>query len=538
LKRKKTKKSVAHLSDHDLRQMDEAWLARVPESTLREVSVRLLQDLRCARDQLNRNPSNSSRPSGSMEPWLRTKAGSEDAPDVDASGAAAHTEGEVDPEVKGKAAEADCGPGQAQDWAGERRMGKPGKPAGSPGYGRTQKLAVTHTEHHFPGHCAACGAALPQGEPAQAWHGWDCVEMVGVPQQLGWQLQVTRHLLMHQRCQCGHLTRAQAHCAEEDAQWHPVAMGEQRLLGPRLAACIVYLSHCMRLSRRKVRELMKEVWGLQLSVGLIDQTVQQAARSVAPLEDDLLQELNESAVVYADETSWNEAGLRLWLWVFAATHTVLLVIGPRAKEMLDNVLNHAFKGSLMSDGYAAYRSRGNRLRCWAHLLRKLRGLAESTHPQASRLGGQWLKHLKTLKRAIYAMRGTDPPSLLPQITHEHVAKALQRSCERHRDHAHEPLREVARELLNDWDVIMRPLAEPHLPLTNNEAERALRHHVIARRISQGTRTPAGSRGYALLASVAQTCRLRSASVIDLLARVIDAARKGMPIPPLPPIPAA
>ena len=118
-----------------------------------------------------------------------------------------------------------------------------------------------------------------------------------------------------------------------------------------------------------------------------------------------------------------------------------------------------------------------------------------------------------------------------------VMEALHDLCERYQGDRHDALREVARELVLDWEVIMRPLAEPHLPLTNNAAERALRHYVIARRIGHGTRTPAGSRGYAVLASVIETCRLRSASVIELLAQAIDAARKALPPPPLPPIPA-
>ena len=70
--------------------------------------------------------------------------------------------------------------------------------------------------------------------------------------------------------------------------------------------------------------------------------------------------------------------------------------------------------------------------------------------------------------------------------------------------------------MHDWEVIMRPLAERQPPLTNNAAERALRHYVIERHIGHGSRTPAGSRGYALLASVIETCRLRSASVIRLV----------------------
>jgi hypothetical protein len=97
------------------------------------------------------------------------------------------------------------------------------------------------------------------------------------------------------------------------------------------------------------------------------------------------------------------------------------------------------------------------------------------------------------------------------------------------------LRDVAREFLNDWDVIMRPLSDPGLPLTNNAAERQLRHYVIARRISYGTRTLVGSNSMALLASVIDTCRPRGASATALLARAIHAARTGLPAPSLPPI---
>src|SRR5688500_1393314 len=69
---------------------------------------------------------------------------------------------------------------------------------------------------------------------------------------------------------------------------------------------------------------------------------------------------------------------------------------------------------------------------------------------------------------------------------------------------------------------------PDLPATNNEAERALRDAVIARRISNGTRTEEGSAAYAATLSVFETCRRRGVEpwryITDLLAR----ARKGLP----------
>lgn len=92
---------------------------------------------------------------------------------------------------------------------------------------------------------------------------------------------------------------------------------------------------------------------------------------------------------------------------------------------------------------------------------------------------------------------------------------------------------MAREFLNDWKAIWIVVAHPYLPLTNNEAERALRHWVIARRLSQGTRTEQGSRAFALLASVIDTCRKRNILPWPYLAQVIAERRQGHPAPPLP-----
>ena len=520
---------MANLSDHDLRQMDPTWQQRQPEDTVRGLLARALDDLRQARDRLNQSPTNSSRPPGSMEPWRRS-GGDEAAASGDAPGEAPAVEA-------GKSESVTQTGSPAQPGAASAAPRGPGKPPGAEGFGRTQKIAFTDTECHRPLRCAACGKALDATVPLGAWGGWDCIELARLPQAVGLRLAVTRHLLMQQRCGCGHLSRAQPHCAADDAAWQGVALGEQRLLGARLAAMVVFLCLRMRLSRQRVRELMQVLLGLELSVGLIDQTVQQAARAVAPLEDSLVGEIERAALVHVDGTGWREAGLALWLWVLIVPRTVLFLIGARTAEMFDNALGTAFAGVLMSDGYCVYRARARRLRCWAHLLRKLRGLAESSEGRVAIIGSVMLERFEQLKQAVYEARNADPPCQAPHSAMAPVIEALRGLCERYQDDPHDALREVAREFVRDWAVIMRPLHEPQLPLTNNAAERALRHYVIARRISHGSRTPVTSRGYALLASVIETCRLRSADVIDLLAQAIDAARKGLPAPPLPAIPA-
>jgi len=89
---------------------------------------------------------------------------------------------------------------------------------------------------------------------------------------------------------------------------------------------------------------------------------------------------------------------------------------------------------------------------------------------------------------------------------------------------------LAHELLNDWSTSWIVLEYPELPPTNNLAERALRHWVIARRISYGTRNPQGSRAFTLPASVIETVRLRGHLPWPYITESCASVVKAMPHP--------
>ena len=133
--------------------------------------------------------------------------------------------------------------------------------------------------------------------------------------------------------------------------------------------------------------------------------------------------------------------------------------------------------------------------------------------------------------AVYAAR-EGPPADRP-TQHALLLAELRAACEQHQGHPHAKTRALAVELLNDWDAIFQVLHHPELPLTNNDAERALRHWVIARKISHGTRTATGSRVFALLASVIDTCRQRGHSPWPYIEAAIADRRAGRPLAPLP-----
>jgi len=92
---------------------------------------------------------------------------------------------------------------------------------------------------------------------------------------------------------------------------------------------------------------------------------------------------------------------------------------------------------------------------------------------------------------------------------------------------------ACREILNDWDAITAFVANPDLPPTNNDAETALRHAVICKAISFGTRTDEGSRAYAAILSVIETCRRRKLDAWSYITNAVATARKSGLLATLP-----
>lgn len=521
-----------HLSDHDLRQLDEAYLDGLTPEQARGLLSRALEDLKAARERLNQNPSNSSRPPSSRPPWEARETGEVPASDPEPPGEAAvpdndaATEGET-PRAPGKAP-------QASDEASTPAR-RPGRRPGAPGHSRTQRLSIDAERTHAPTCCRGCGQPLSPAAPSRAHNARYEIDLIQPGAgSTGLVLRQTKHTYLECRCACGHVTQAEPGRAEDEAEW-TVALTEWHLAGPTLVVFICFLTQRMRLSRARVREFLLDWLGLELSTATINQCVHEGGRAVAPVvEEQITATIRNIDLLHADETSWKQHGQLLWLWVFTCAQATLFVVGKRSVEVVREVLGTAFTGWLMSDGFWAYRDLDQRLRCLAHLIRKAHGLEESLEREAQRFGAHLLKVLETVIAAVYEVRsGAPPPAGGLRAHHAALLKTLLDACERHADSRHEKTRALARELLNDWDTFWVVLDHPDLPLTNNEAERALRHWVIARRIGMGTRTDEGTRAFANLASVIETCRKRGRSPWSYLAEVIRARRQGHQAPPLP-----
>jgi transposase len=120
--------------------MDEDWLGKLPEDKLRQVSARILQDLKEARGRLNQTPDNSSRPPSSRPPWEKGQP-VENGPVADEGGA----------EAPGAARQSGAGCEPARGGQATVPKKKPGKQPGAKGFGRMQEFAATGEQTHRAG---------------------------------------------------------------------------------------------------------------------------------------------------------------------------------------------------------------------------------------------------------------------------------------------------------------------------------------------------------------------------------------------------
>ncbi len=539
------------LTGHDLKQIDNDTLDRLSSERLLSFTKVLLEDFKEAIDRLNQNSNNSSRPPSSMVPWASNKSQDQednshgdvnehpDENDNTTSNEASSDSGEENPDFSvddkqsaENASTAATTPRPTEPPLVKRSVGKQN---GAQGYGRTQHLPVTETVYNAAIHCTICNDNLGEHVSQTAWTAFYSIDIAENAQDKpGILLTNTKHIFFEVICACGHHNRVEPCSAMADINWPKTSLSEWRLVGPRLAAMITLLSKRFRFSRVKISEFLWVFLGLELSTGTICQTIRESGRSVAPLEEELIRDIEEAALAYVDETSWKEAGALCWLWVFRTLTVVFFMVGKRDRTIFAKLLlSGRFKGIVMSDGWIVYREYANRLRCWAHLARKIKGITESSNFLAAMIGMEIEDLFNALQQAIYEARQAEIPVVGLEIQYAAEIEKLRQLCLLHQDNQHEKLKAFAREMLCDWATIIRQVREPLLPLTNNEAERILRHWVIDRLLSHGTRTPEGTRSFTLLASVIETCRIRGAPVWDFLTSVITAARKGLALPALP-----
>jgi len=307
--------------------------------------------------------------------------------------------------------------------------------------------------------------------------------------------------------------------------------------GPQLEAIVAGCTGLYQLSRRTTQTLMRDLFGVKMSLGSIGACEARASIAVAQPVDDARQYVARQVIANVDETCWFVSHRHATLWTMVtAMATVFLITQKRDRQGFEEVRGD-FLGLLGSDRGVVYEHWPTTLRqlCWAHLLREFRRMSE--RPGASkRVGAALVSETQQMFKWWHERQDgitTDETFLARMRAHiPHVEGLLLEAAncpQRKTSITALRLLEVAPAL---WTFAVCKGVEP----TNNAAERALRPAVLWRKKSFGTHSEGGSRFAERMLTCATTLRQQDRNVIDFLTECSIARRTGRRPPSLCPSP--
>ena len=217
--------------------------------------------------------------------------------------------------------------------------------------------------------------------------------------------------------------------------------------------------------------------------------------------------------LHLDETPWpigNKKQDDGYMWVLSHAGGSYYQFEPTRSGAVAKELVGSYKGPVVVDGYSGYKSSlsqesGISLAfCWAHVRRKFTDIEKNYPDECSEvldLIGE-LFHLEkeasnydTLKK----IRQEKSRPIINEIKEWLLENRMQVRRESH-------LLKAINYTLNHWEGLILFLENIRIPLTNNEAERTIRHSVIGRKNFYGSRTINGADVTATLYTVIESCK--------------------------------
>ena len=287
-------------------------------------------------------------------------------------------------------------------------------------------------------------------------------------------------------------------------------------IGPAAKATATYLRYQLNVPNRKISQFFSDFFGLKFAPASAYGFERQAVRRGLPLYEDLRHKLQALSVAHADETSWRHDGNPFWAWYAGNADLAFFHLDPhRSAEAAQIVLGERFEGTLVADAYASYNAvhPKDRQSCLAHIKTKAKELEQelallkgkAADPEARQFSQNIQAWVRTACQAHHRLcrgRWRAKSAKRQGLALRKELRALCRS----------PLRypkamALRKRLLGpEQKLLLTCFRRPHVPPTNNQAERSLRPLVIMRKVVQGTRSVKGLENHSVLRSLFETAR--------------------------------
>jgi hypothetical protein len=280
-------------------------------------------------------------------------------------------------------------------------------------------------------------------------------------------------------------------------------------LGPRAMAATHALHYQVGVPVRKVPLVLGLLTGMALTQGAITQDALRRARGkVGQKYQELRAGVRNAPAVYTDDTGWKVGGEQAHLMAFDTNQATVYQVRSRHRHQeVQEIVPRNYQGVMVTDrgrSYEAHSFRGvKQQKCLAHLQRTLgevldrkkgraRDLAEGARELLRLAVGLWEQYHYGARKEFHWW--------VPEVR---LALSYHLRDRPFKDPDNQKLLRMLRRYHQRGDLL-RFLEEPLVEPTNNRVERKLRPAVIARKVSQCSRTWSGAYAFAAFTSVIQT----------------------------------
>jgi transposase len=397
------------------------------------------------------------------------------------------------------------------------RKKKPGRKKGHSGARRKPPDHVDWEMDHQADCCPDCGSSLNRCNETRKRYTEDIPDI---------KPEVTEHTIHRDWC---------PKCKKKVEPTVSEAMPGSTL-GNRVLVLSAWLHYALGNTLSQIVEVFNFHLHMKVSEGGVVQMWYRLPAILFTWYEQIQQEALNSAVLFADETSWRVMGKTYWLWCFATQDaTYYLIDRSRGSPALMKFFIQEFDGTLVSDFWGAYNAVvcAFRQKCLAHLFRELEHTEKYKSP-----GKDWPDFAKKLRRllgdAIRLWRRQE------ELSAETYASRRDRIHGRLAELIDTPWKDAnAKRLIKRFrrhrDELFTFLDQEGVPFDNNHAERTIRPAVIIRKNSHGNRSQQGADCQAVLMSIFRTLKQRGH---DPIRTVTAALAEYLTTGQLPPLPAA
>lgn len=279
------------------------------------------------------------------------------------------------------------------------------------------------------------------------------------------------------------------------------------VLGDNVKQFVCYLSIIMRMSFEQIRCFLSDTAGLALSDGEITACLDEQAKNLTPERDRLLTKIRGAPGRHYDETGWKvqKEGLGNYCWITRPTEgqdSVFLVGRSRGKGNAEELQGDVDNQVGISDDYAAYDNLFARHQlCMAHPQRKLRDLSESktlSEKSIAACNKSYTAFSNLYENLEETLAGKYQQDLWLQERDGYIKQLKEIAIKTEDDP--QKLKAIKQSLSDNAERYFTCLLEPGIPADNNKAERGLRHIVLKRKISYGSKSQKGAETMAILCS--------------------------------------